>query len=197
VPGTGTDKLPGNPQIRCVERMALGYLLSRLQQAFARLTSCIIRCRFILSGKNDGPTPDLENDGPTPDFSAEWLDDVQPRNAIERDLTAQAARLTLDIERAERIGMSHLAHRVLLAARLRTRKLSARRRKQVHELSRRLLTSPSRNRSRSTSSRSGTTPLGCSSASSKNPPGAAAGCWSAGWNTATCWTTDPSGKSRS
>jgi hypothetical protein len=80
-----------------------------------------------------------ENPKRLDDRTQEWIDDVQPRNAIERDLTAQAARLTLDIERAERIGMPHLAHRVLIAARLRTRKLSARRRKQVHELGRRLL----------------------------------------------------------
>ncbi len=71
------------------------------------------------------PTLSQENPKRLDGRTQEWIDDVQPQNAIERDLTAQAARLTLDIERAERIGMSHLAHRVLLAVRLRTRKLTA------------------------------------------------------------------------
>jgi hypothetical protein len=85
------------------------------------------------------PTLPQEDPKRLDDRTQEWIDDVQPRNAVERDLAAQGARLTLDIERAERIGMSHMSHRVLMAARLRTRKLSARRRKQVHELGRRLL----------------------------------------------------------
>ncbi|HMF35875.1 MAG TPA: hypothetical protein VKF17_04520, partial [Isosphaeraceae bacterium] len=62
-----------------------------------------------------------------------------PRNAVEYDLAAQAARLALAIERGERIEMSHLAHRVRMAARMRTQKRSARRCKLVRELGRRLL----------------------------------------------------------
>ncbi|HMF37387.1 MAG TPA: hypothetical protein VKF17_12135, partial [Isosphaeraceae bacterium] len=41
-----------------------------------------------------------------------YTKDLQPRNAVEYDLAAQAARLALAIERGERIEMSHLAHRV-------------------------------------------------------------------------------------
>jgi len=54
----------------------------------------------------------------------EWVSDVQPQNAIERDLVHQAARLSLAIERGERIE---------------TQMLGARRRTQVRELGRRLL----------------------------------------------------------
>jgi len=64
---------------------------------------------------------------------------VQPQNAIERDLVGQAARLSLAIERGERIETAHLARRVHKAAREQTQKRSARRRKQVRELGRRLL----------------------------------------------------------
>ena len=58
------------------------------------------------------PTLPQEDPKRVDDRIQEWIDDVKPQNAIERDLTAQAARLMLDIER---IGMSHLAHRVLKA----------------------------------------------------------------------------------
>src|SRR5208337_2817534 len=68
-----------------------------------------------------------------------YINDLQPRNAVEYDLAAQAARLALAIERGERIEMSHLAHRVRMAARMRTQKRSARRCKLVRELGRRLL----------------------------------------------------------
>src|SRR5271157_3266111 len=68
-----------------------------------------------------------------------YTKDLQPRNAVEYDLAAQAARLALAIERGERIEMSHLAHRVRMAARMRTQKRSARRCKLVRELGRRLL----------------------------------------------------------
>jgi len=54
----------------------------------------------------------------------EWVSDVQPQNAIERDLVRQAARLSLAIERGEWIE---------------TQMLGARRRTQVRELGRRLL----------------------------------------------------------
>ena len=45
------------------------------------------------------PTLSQENPKRLDGRTQEWIDDVQPQNAIERDLTAQAARLTLDIER--------------------------------------------------------------------------------------------------
>jgi hypothetical protein len=67
----------------------------------------------------------------------EYISDLQPRNAIERDLVRQAARLSYAMERAERIETAHLAGRVREAAQ--TEQLSARQLEQVHELGRRLL----------------------------------------------------------
>ena len=69
----------------------------------------------------------------------EWMDDVQPRNARERELTAQAAWLTIDLERAQRIGTGHMAHRVVVAARQREQDDQPARRKRIHELGRKLL----------------------------------------------------------
>jgi len=69
----------------------------------------------------------------------EWIDDVQPRNAIERELTGRAARLSLTIDRAERIETAHLSHRVHEATRERTQQVSLRRLEEVRELGRRLL----------------------------------------------------------
>ena len=69
----------------------------------------------------------------------EWMDSVQPRNALERDLTAQGASLTLDIERAHRLAVGHMARRVVIAARCCTRRVPKRLRKQIEELGRRLL----------------------------------------------------------
>ncbi len=37
----------------------------------------------------------------------EWVSDVQPQNAIERELVNQTARLSLAIERGERIETAH------------------------------------------------------------------------------------------
>ena len=68
-----------------------------------------------------------------------YTNDLQPRNAVEYDLAAQAARLSLAIERAERIETAHLAGRVRKAARERTQKVSRRRLEEVRELGRRLL----------------------------------------------------------
>ena len=69
----------------------------------------------------------------------EWMDDVQPRTAMERELTAQAAWLTIDLERAQRIGTGHMAHRVAVAARRRERKIDPRVRRRISELGRKLL----------------------------------------------------------
>ena len=69
----------------------------------------------------------------------EWIDDVQPRNAIERELTGRAARLSLTIDRAERTETAHLSHRVHEATRERTQQVSLRRLEEVRELGRRLL----------------------------------------------------------
>jgi hypothetical protein len=68
----------------------------------------------------------------------QWLSDMQPRNAGEHDLVCQAARLSWEIERAERIETAHLARQVS-AALTQTEQASARRRKKVRELGRKLL----------------------------------------------------------
>jgi hypothetical protein len=67
----------------------------------------------------------------------DYISDMQPRNAIERDLVHQAARLAHAIERAERIESAHLAGRVREA--METDDPSARRLEEVRELGRRLL----------------------------------------------------------
>jgi len=69
----------------------------------------------------------------------EWDSDMQPQNAAERVLVRQGAWLSLAIERGERIEMAYMARRVKTAGLMRTQKVSARRRKQVRELGRRLL----------------------------------------------------------
>ena len=69
----------------------------------------------------------------------EWISDVRPQNTIERDLVGQAARLSLGIERGERIETAHLTSRVRMAAQGQAQKLSAQQRRQVRELGRRLL----------------------------------------------------------
>ncbi len=69
----------------------------------------------------------------------EWMDNVQPRNARERELTAQGAWLTIDIERTQRLGTGHMARRVVIAARKREQESPKRLRKQIEELGRRLL----------------------------------------------------------
>src|SRR5271157_4046511 len=69
----------------------------------------------------------------------EWDSDMQPQNAVERNLVHQAARLSLAIERGERMETAHMARRVRMAGRMRLLKLNARRRTQVRELGRRLL----------------------------------------------------------
>ncbi|HMF38180.1 MAG TPA: hypothetical protein VKF17_16160 [Isosphaeraceae bacterium] len=69
----------------------------------------------------------------------EWIDEVQPRNAIERELTGRAARLSLTIDRAERTETAHMTERVRAAARERTQELNPRRLEEIQELGRRLL----------------------------------------------------------
>ncbi len=85
------------------------------------------------------PTLPSEDPKRIDDRIQEWIDDVQPRTAIERELTAQAAWLTIDLERAQRIGTGHMAHRVAVAARRRERKIDPRMRRRISELGRTLL----------------------------------------------------------
>ena len=86
----------------------------------------------------------------------EWMDSVQPRNALERDLTAQGASLTIDIERAHRLAVGHMARRVVTAARCSRAEspngCASRSRSWAAGCS----TSPGRKTSRSTSSRPAT-----------------------------------------
>ena len=46
-----------------------------------------------------------------------WIDDWQPRNALESELVRRGARLSWMLERGERFEAAHLAHRVRLAGR--------------------------------------------------------------------------------
>ena len=55
----------------------------------------------------------------------EWISDVQPRNAIECELVYQAARLSLAIDRGERIETAHLTRRVRKAEQVRAQRPGA------------------------------------------------------------------------
>jgi len=59
---------------------------------------------------------------------------MKPRNPLELDLVRRAVRLSAEIDRAERVGTAHLAHRVRMAARSGPETVSARELKKVHEL---------------------------------------------------------------
>ncbi len=59
---------------------------------------------------------------------------MQPRTPMEQDLVERAVRLSADIDRAERIGTAHLAHRVRKATILDPKEASAREIRKVHEL---------------------------------------------------------------
>ena len=59
---------------------------------------------------------------------------MKPRNPLELDLVCRAVRLAGEIDRAERVGTAHLAHRVRMAARLGTDTVSAEELCKVHDL---------------------------------------------------------------
>jgi hypothetical protein len=69
-----------------------------------------------------------------------WIDDWQPRNAIERELVRRGARLSWMLERGERFEAAHLAQRVRLAQRQAgpAAGASAKQMKRVHDLGRKL-----------------------------------------------------------
>ncbi len=69
----------------------------------------------------------------------QWIDDLKPRNTVEQELAEQAACLTIDLERAQRISVGHMSRRVLLAARRRARKIAPQERQRLHELGSKLL----------------------------------------------------------
>ena len=59
---------------------------------------------------------------------------MKPRNPLELDLVCRAVRLAGELDRAERVGMAHLAHRVRMATRSGTDTVSAEELKKVHDL---------------------------------------------------------------
>ena len=59
---------------------------------------------------------------------------MKPRNPLELDLVCRAVRLAGELDRAERVGTAHLAHRVRMAARSGPETVSACALKKVHEL---------------------------------------------------------------
>ena len=59
---------------------------------------------------------------------------MQPRNPLELELVRRSVQLSAEIERTERVGTAHLAHRVRMATRSGPEMASACELKQVHEL---------------------------------------------------------------
>ncbi len=59
---------------------------------------------------------------------------MKPRNPLELDLVCRAVRLSGELDRAERVGTAHLAHRVRMAARSGPETVSAEEIKKVHDL---------------------------------------------------------------
>ena len=121
----------------------------------------------------------------------EWMDSVQPQNALERDLTAQGASLTMDIERAHRLAVGHMARRVVMAARLahaaspQTAAQADRGAGPQAALHRRA----GRYQGRQAATRR-RLPGAAGRRTRRDAPRAAAGCWSGGPNTAGCWTPE-------
>ncbi len=68
-----------------------------------------------------------------------YIDDWQPTTDAELDLVCQAARLSMTIERAERMEVAHMAGRIQTAACERLQEVHPRRLEEVQELGRRLL----------------------------------------------------------
>ena len=51
---------------------------------------------------------------------------MKPRNPLELDLVCRAVRLSGELDRAERVGTAHMAHRVRMATRSGTKTVNAR-----------------------------------------------------------------------
>ncbi len=85
--------------------------------------------------------PGLTHEDPNEirDRIARYIDDWQPATDAELDLVCQAARLSLTIERAERMEVAHMAGRIQTAACERLQEVHPRRLEEVQELGRRLL----------------------------------------------------------
>ena len=59
---------------------------------------------------------------------------MKPRNPLELDLVCRAVRLAGELDRAERVGTAHLAHRVRMVTRSGTDTVSAEEFSKVHDL---------------------------------------------------------------
>jgi hypothetical protein len=81
------------------------------------------------------PVLPQENPVELDERSNHWINDLNPRNDVERELVTRAAKLAWALDRAERCETARLAHRVRKAQ----LKATARRMKEVGELGRRLL----------------------------------------------------------
>ena len=68
------------------------------------------------------------------DLIQQFINDMKPRNAPERGLVCRAARLTWELDRAERVATAHLGHRVRMATRSSTDTVSAEELCKVHDL---------------------------------------------------------------
>ena len=91
-----------------------------------------------------GPSPSLpglthEDPQQLREKTLRLIDDLQPSNQAELDQVCQAARLTLAIERAERLEMAHMNQRIRDAAHVRAQEVNPRLLEDIQELGRRLL----------------------------------------------------------
>src|SRR5271157_4826318 len=78
--------------------------------------------------------PTQEDPKELEDKTQQAITAMKPRNPIELDLVRRAVRLSGEIDRAERVGTAHLAHRVRMATRSGPETVSACALKKVHEL---------------------------------------------------------------
>ena len=127
------------------------------------------RSRTIMSGLPH------ENPDRIQQCTEQYLDELQPRDAAELDLVHQMARLSLAVERAERMEIAHMTERVNQATKEPLEEPAVEQRKVVGEGGG--VRVPPR----------GDDPRR-SSMTSKPLPWAAAGCWSGGRSTAPCST---------
>ena len=118
----------------------------------------------------------------------QYLDELQPRDAAELDLVHQMARLSLTVERAERMEIAHMTERVNQATKERLKAPTAEQRKVVRDLGRKLLYIAAAEDVKVDRVPHRGDDLRRSSMTSKPPPWAAAGCWTGGRSTVLCST---------
>jgi len=95
---------------------------------------------------------------PLEEWIQQYITDLKPRNAMERRLVCLAARLSWEIERAERLEAAHLAHQVRMAALRGPGEVSSQRLREVHDLGRKLFLHPGPRTNGSSRSRGGDEP---------------------------------------